>query len=153
VKGSTIPSPVPGPQGVVLVPGGPLTALKVGPEGTTPEVLWRSPRIGGTASAVYHQGRVYGLSSVGAVCLDAKTGEQLWSQRVQGPFSASPVVGDGKLYVVNEKGTAAVIKLGDKPEVLATNDVGATILATPAIAGGALYLRSDGHLYCIGSKK
>ena len=50
LNGSTIPSPVPGPEGVVLVPGGRLVALKLGPEGTTPEVLWRSARVGGTVT-------------------------------------------------------------------------------------------------------
>lgn len=154
VKGSTIPSPVPGPDGSVLIPGGGLTALKPGPDGVTPETLWKSAKLGsGTASPLYYKGRVYGLSNVGAVALDAKNGEQLWTQRVTGPFSASPVIGDGKLYVVNEKGVVSVLGLGDKPEVLATNDMGATILATPAIAGGAIFLRSDGHLWCVGSKK
>ena len=70
-----------------------------------------------------------------------------------GPVAASPVVGDGKLYVVNEEGVTTVLGLGDKPEVLAVNPVGETVLATPAVAGGALYLRSDGHLFCVGSKK
>jgi outer membrane protein assembly factor BamB len=151
---ATVPSPVPGPEGVVLMPGRQLTALKPGPEGTTPEVLWRSSRLaGGTASPVYHQGRVYGLTSTGVNCLDAKTGVLAWQQRVPGPFSASPVVGDGKLYVVNEPGAVTVLQLGDKPEVLSVNSMGETLLATPAIAGGALYLRSDQHLFCVGVKK
>jgi outer membrane protein assembly factor BamB len=63
------------------------------------------------------------------------------------------VIADGKLYAVNEEGLTSVVKLGEKPEVLATNELNDTILATPAIADGAIYLRSDRYLYCIGPKK
>ena len=52
-----------------------------------------------------------------------------------------------------EKGKTTVIQLGYEPKVLAVNVLNDTILATPAIAGGAIYLRSDGMLYCIGEKK
>ena len=67
--------------------------------------------------------------------------------------SAATGEADGKLYVVNEEGTVTVIRPGDKPKVLAVNAMGETVLATPAVAGGALYLRSDRHLWCIGAKK
>jgi hypothetical protein len=63
------------------------------------------------------------------------------------------VLADGKLYVVAEDGATTVIEIGDKPKVLATNALGETILATPAVAGGAIFLRSDQHLWCIGAKK
>jgi len=62
-----------------------------------------------------------------------------------------PVGGDGKIYLVNEAGTAFVVQTGDKPKLLATNPLGD--LCTPAISGGAVYLRSDQHLYCVGGKK
>ena len=84
--------------------------------------------------------------------MNAKTGEQVWRQRADGPFSASPVIADGKLYVVSEDGKATVIKLGDKPEVLAVNRVGETILATPAVADGAIFLRGYSRLYCVGRR-
>ena len=116
-------------------------------------VEWKSKKFGlGYTSAVYHEGRVYGVGRVAVTCLDAKDGSEKWVQRVDGPFSASPVIADGKLYVVSEGGKTTVLKLGDKPEVLATNPVGETVLCTPAISGGAIYLRTDQHLYCIGSK-
>ena len=60
---------------------------------------------------------------------------------------------DGKLYATNEAGATFVVQLGDKPTVLATNEVGETILGSPAISGGAIFLRSDKHLYCIAEKK
>jgi hypothetical protein len=63
------------------------------------------------------------------------------------------VVAGGNLYVINEEGTATVLALGGKPRVLAVNALGETVLATPAVAGGALYLRSDHFLYCVAEKK
>src|SRR5437764_13548922 len=78
----------------------------------------------------------------------------LWKGRPKGKqFWASPVIADGKLYVVSKDGFTSVFKLGDKPELVATNPLGETILATPAIAGGHLYMRSDQHLFCIGATR
>ena len=84
----------------------------------------------GFTSAIYFENRIYGLNKTGVVCLNATTGEQLWQQRADSPFSASPVVADGKIYAVSEDGKTTVIKLGDKPEILAVNRVEETILAT-----------------------
>ncbi len=89
------------------------------------------------------------MTGTGVVRLDAAKGEVLWQERAPGPFAASPIVADGKIYVVNEKGVATVIGLDDKHEVLAKNDLDDTILGTPAVAGGRIYLRSDKWLYCI----
>ena len=60
---------------------------------------------------------------------------------------------DGKAYLANEDGLVTVVRLGQEPKLLAENDMGQTLLATPAIAGGAIYLRSDKTLFCIGAKK
>jgi hypothetical protein len=59
---------------------------------------------------------------------------------------------DGKIYLVNNEGTTFVVQTGKEPKVLAKNELKDTILATPAIADGAIYLRSDKYLYCIGGK-
>jgi hypothetical protein len=64
------------------------------------------------------------------------------------------VAADGKVYVVNEDGLVAVVKVtADSPEVLAVNNLNETILATPAIADRAIFLRSDAHLWCFSEKK
>jgi outer membrane protein assembly factor BamB len=76
----------------------------------------------------------------------------VWQERATGPFAASPIIAGGKIYVVNEKGVTTVIGLDDKHEVLAKNDLDDTILATPAVTGGRIYLRSDKWLYCISAK-
>jgi outer membrane protein assembly factor BamB len=86
-------------------------------------------------------------------CLDAKTGEPYYrQQRLPKPynFKASPVGANGKLYLATEEGDVVVVKMGEKFEVLATNTLtDQTFIASPAIAGGDIYLRGQGTLYCI----
>ncbi len=150
---STIPSPAQG-KGMVFLTGGPLRAVRPPTNGGTPEVVWQAAGVlGGFASPVYHDGRVYTLTGVAVVCLDAASGKQVWRQRIEGPFDASPIVAGGRLYAVNRKGRTFVVELGEKPKVLARNDLDDTILATPAVANGCVYLRSDKYLYCVGAKK
>jgi outer membrane protein assembly factor BamB len=150
---STIPSPAVG-SGMILVPGGDLLALRPASNGATPEVLWKNAKLrpGGFSTPLYYQDRVYSVGGIGLNCASASDGKLLWQERAKGPFSASPVAGDGKIYLVNEEGTTTVFQAGNEAKLLATNSLNDTILATPAIADGALYLRSDGHLYCIGSR-
>lgn len=152
--GSDILSPTRG-EGLLFIPGGELIALKANKDGPTPEVAWKTNKLGGAAGAspVYLDGKLYGMTSVGLRCLDAKDGKELWLQRVTGKCWASPVLADGKAYVTTETGKVSVIKLGNEPELLAENDMGQAILATPAIANGAIYLRSDKTLFCIAAKK
>jgi outer membrane protein assembly factor BamB len=151
--GSNIPSPAAG-DGMVFAPGEQLTALKPGNDNETPEVLWRSTKYKtGYTSPVYFDKKLYVLTNTNVTCVNALSGEEIWRERVEGPFAATPVVADGKIYAVSEKGTTSILQLGDKPKLLAVNKIPDTILATPAISGGAIYLRSDGYLYCIGAKK
>jgi outer membrane protein assembly factor BamB len=149
-----IPTPVSG-NGLVYLAAGGITALRPGTDAEPPRPVWQVGRLQpGFATPLLYRDRLYTVSSVGILsCAEASTGKLLWKERLEGPFSASPVVGDGKLYLVSEKGQTTVVRPGDKPHVLATNELGETFLATPAIAGGALYLRSDEHLYCIAEKK
>jgi outer membrane protein assembly factor BamB len=64
-------------------------------------------------------------------------------------FSASPVAADGKVYFVSETGETIVLSTAG-PSILARNDIGERALASPAIAGGRLFIRTDGHLFAIG---
>ena len=83
-------------------------------------------------------------------CADLKTGKRLWQLRLKGPFTSSPVAAGGHLFFFNEKGLGQVVKPGDKRGTIAgEGDLGETILATPAISNGAIYVRSDGHLWKI----
>ena len=68
-----------------------------------------------------------------------------------GSYFASPVFGDGKIYLASENGTVTVVKNGPNYEELAKNDLGEAIVATPAIAGDALFVRSRTQLFCFAS--
>jgi outer membrane protein assembly factor BamB len=86
-----------------------------------------------------------------AACLDARTGAQHWRQRLGGNFSASPVYAAGRIYLLNEEGVATVVEAGPSFKRLATNRLDGRTLASIAIADGAIYLRTDRHLYRIES--
>jgi len=102
-------------------------------------------------SIVYYDGLLYMTNEVGVLtCADARTGEPVWRHRLGGVFFASPVAGDGKVYMVSETGETFVLRAGRKPEVLARNDLGERFIASPAISQGRLFLRGDHTLFAVG---
>ncbi len=148
----SIPSPAM-MDDLIIVPGNPSVALRPS-AGGKPEVVWRSRKLSAAyASPVAYKGRIYAMTGIGVNCLDAATGEVVWQERLGQGFSASPVIADGKLYVAKEGGDTSVVLLSDTPKILSNNALNEPLLATPAIAGGAIYLRTDKHLYCIATKK
>ncbi len=84
------------------------------------------------------------------MCLDAASGTVIWQERLKGHFSMSPIIAGDKLILINEKGLATILQAGDTLSILAQNDLAEETLATPAILGGRIYLRTASHLYCIG---
>ncbi len=119
-------------------------------------VVWRHPRASGyTPSALVHQGKAYLVHDTGILAvLNAKTGEQIYKVRVGGgghTFSASPVAAGNRVYLVDENGATFVLDGGDQYSEIARNDLDEMALASPAIAGGAIYLRTEKGLYKIGS--
>jgi outer membrane protein assembly factor BamB len=84
-----------------------------------------------------------------ASCLDARTGKVHWQQRIGGNYSASPLYGDGKVYFQAEEGTAVVVRAAREFKRLARNDMGERTLASYAAADGALFIRTQEHLYRI----
>ena len=82
-------------------------------------------------------------------CADAKTGQIHYSERCTGPISASLLVADGKLYLQDEKGLGVVVKPGKSFEILAQNDLGERSLASYAVIGSDLLIRTEGNLYRI----
>lgn len=102
-------------------------------------------------SILYYEGLLYMTNEVGVVtCADARTGEPVWRHRLGGVFFASPVGGDGKVYMTSETGEVFVLRAGRTPEILARNDLGERLIASPAISNGRLFLRSDRTLFAIG---
>ena len=82
-----------------------------------------------------------------ATCLDARTGAIIWQQRLGGTYSASPVFADGRIYFLAEQGVTTVIAPGRQFTRLATNTLDGGLLASMAVSGGSLFLRTDSHLY------
>jgi outer membrane protein assembly factor BamB len=118
-------------------------------------IVWRQPRVAGyTPSALVHQGRAYLVHDTGILAvLNAKTGEQLYKVRVGGgghTFSASPVAAGNRVYFLSEEGVTFVLDAGDSYKEIARSDLAEMSLASPAIAGGAIYIRTESKLYKIG---
>jgi outer membrane protein assembly factor BamB len=84
-----------------------------------------------------------------ATCLEAKTGSVVWTARVQGEYSASPIAAAGRVYFFSEDGRTTVIEAGREFKVLAENQLDDGFMASPAVAGDALFLRTRTHLYRI----
>ena len=102
---------------------------------------------------VVHNGHAYGFDISTFCCVDLATGNELYKQRLHGvKYRASPAYADGKIYVTSHDGHVSVIKPGPKFEQLADNTLDDYFSASPAIAGGRIYLRGWGnapHLYAI----
>ena len=132
----------------------PYFALRPGGRGdvSASHVMWRAPGGGSyVSSLVYYDGLLYLTNDVGVLtCADAKTGERVWQARLDGVFFASPVAADGRVYFVSQTGETIVVRAGRRPEILARNDLGERLVASPAISGGRIFLRSDGRLFAIG---
>jgi hypothetical protein len=140
---------------ILLVPGAEkgLAAWQLQPSGP-PKLLWENLKLNpDTASPLVADDRVYVLRSGVLAIGDVKTGEIIAQVRLKGPFSASPVSDGRSLICISEEGTAQVLPLGEKEPKPLESKLEEPILATPAIANGALFVRSDKHLWKIAAKK
>jgi outer membrane protein assembly factor BamB len=162
VESNAIPSPVANNEMVFLVAGFPAKiamAIKLGQNGDltgTPNVPWTYAK--GTAyvpSPILYGDYLYLTTDRGILtCIDAKTGEVKYEGgRIPIPatFTASPVAFEGKILMTSEDGDTFIVKAGPKHEILGTNSVGEPVYASPAIADGRIFIRSEKNLYCIGT--
>lgn len=83
-------------------------------------------------------------------CADAATGKVHWRERVGGDFYSSPIWIDGRLYCVSKRGQVVVLAAGKNFEVLARNELGEKTFATPAVANGVMFLRTQSRLHALG---
>jgi outer membrane protein assembly factor BamB len=153
--------PIPTPifhDGIIYMSRGyrssPFMAIRPGGTGNVApsNVAWRVPSGAPyISSLIYYDGLIYMTGDVGVLTVtDAKTGDRVYQERIGGVYTASPVAGDGKIYLASEDGETTVIAAGRTPRILARNRLEARQLASPAIAGGRLFIRSDATLYAIG---
>jgi outer membrane protein assembly factor BamB len=120
-------------------------------------VAWSHQRDGGyMCTPLVYRGLTYIIKFNGVLSVfDARTGERRFQERLAGgtaAFTASPVASDGKIYLANEDGQVFVLKAAPTYELLAMNDMGAPVLATPAISEGRLYFRTATELMAIGER-
>jgi outer membrane protein assembly factor BamB len=135
-------------------------AVKTGGRGdvTATHRLWKENRGTNVPSPILYQGHLYLASDAAEnlYCLNARTGKVVFEERLErsGGVYASLLLADGKLYIVGRMGKTFVVEAKPEFNLVAANDPleRGTFNATPAIAGGKLFLRSDTALYCIGSR-
>ncbi|HKY03348.1 MAG TPA: PQQ-binding-like beta-propeller repeat protein, partial [Blastocatellia bacterium] len=164
LESNAIPTPLVNRDTVLISAGYPAkrtVAIRLGGSGDitdTKNVLWKYEK--GTAyvpSPILYGGLIYLMTDRGILtCLDAETGEVRYEGgRIPVPstFTASPVAFDDKLLLTSEDGDTYVLKAGPKHEVLRTNSLGEPVYASPAIAGGRIFIRGEKNLYCIAGGK
>ncbi len=133
---------------------GPVFSIRPGGRGdvTKSNVNWQLPRGGAyVPTGIQYRHELFLLADGGVIsCLDLRTGETEWRDRLQGNFTASLVAGDDKIFAANEAGTVYVVDAGETFNLLATNELDDKILATPAIARGQIFVRTETTMYCVG---
>ena len=154
---SNVPRPVYG-NGLVFICTGfqqaSMLAVRLDGKGdvTKSHVAWTLNRgVPFTPSPLLVGEELYLISDNGiASCVDAKTGKEHWRVRVGGNHSASPIYADGRIYFLSEEGESVVIAPGKQFKSLATNQLDGQTLASMAVSGGSIFIRSQTHLYRIG---
>jgi outer membrane protein assembly factor BamB len=137
---------------ILCVPGDKgLMAFELQPNRAAPKLLWEEAKLNpDVASPVVLDGKIYSLQGNILVTGDARTGAVQGRLRLKGPFSSSLIAVGGVLYCVNEDGLVQVVRPSDKDgKLINSSSFKEIILCTPAVANGALYLRSDQHLWKI----
>ncbi len=146
-------------------PGSPIYAVRPGGSGdislsgdetSNAFVAWSRKRGGPyQPTAIAYGDYFYTADDRGVLtCYEPLTGKQVYRRRVAdgagGGYTASPIAGDGKLYLTSEDGDIFVVKAGPEYELLAQNKLGDVCLATPAISAGVVYFRTKGQVIAIG---
>jgi outer membrane protein assembly factor BamB len=142
---------------VPKVPGGGLVRTRLDGKGDVSQthVGWRHTKgLSYLATPILYEKVLYVVRDGGIVSsFDPETGKVLKEARLKdalGEYWAQPVAGDGKVYFVSKEGKVSVIRAGAEWEKLSTGDLDEQVIATPAIADGRVYIRTEGMLYCFG---
>jgi outer membrane protein assembly factor BamB len=135
-----------------------LHGIRLGGEGDVTDThrIWKREDVGTfSPTPAEYKGRIYLVRDKGEVeCLDPASGETLWSDafpKSRGAFYASPLIAGGKLYAPREDGMVFVANVEDgKFELLAENDMGESVIASPVPSADRLFIRGEKHLFCVG---
>lgn len=151
--------PVVGDNLIYYVSGfakGMLYSIPLGARGELSEkdFVWKTKRnVANKPSPIYYDGYIFMIDDGGiASCLDAKSGKEMWRERIGGNHSASPLIAHGKIFFWNEEGIASVVEAGPEFSLIATNKLGSGFMSTQAVYHNDWILRSKTHLYRITQK-
>ena len=155
-----VPTPVEAGENVIVTGGypgngNPIYAIRKDAAGEVSQgkgLAWSMPRGSPyTTTPLVHQGQLYVLQDNGVLAVyDAATGKEIYRERIAPvSFSASPVAAGDKVYFASEDGDVYVVRAGPKYELLATNRMGETCFATPAISQATIFVRTQSHIYAI----
>jgi outer membrane protein assembly factor BamB len=136
-------------------------AVKLGGKGdvTKTNLAWETKDLPYVPTLLFSGGYLFGVRDKAdkavkdrklAVCFEARTGKNVWSEEFGGEFSSSPVLINGNVYATNEEGEVYVFAAAPTFKLLAKNLLGERVMATPAVADNRLYFRGETHLICIG---
>jgi outer membrane protein assembly factor BamB len=130
-----------------------LIAVRLGGKGdvTGTNLVWENRKVFPYVPCMLASGDyLYSVNDAGtAACHAARTGEEVWSKRLAGPVTASPILVDGKVYAIDESGEVYVFEAAPTFKLLAKNSVGESVLSSPAVADNRMYIRGREHLFCI----
>jgi outer membrane protein assembly factor BamB len=132
--------------------------LAVSPEGAgdlTDKIVWRANKnVPSKPSSVLVGDSIFSVDDEGvATCLDSKSGETIWNHRIGGKFTASALYSDGRVYLFGEDGKTTVIAPERKYRELAVNELDDGFRSSAAVAGQALFLRTEKNLYRIEKRR
>jgi len=165
--GGDIPVPTPVIQdGLIVITnahgaGRPIFAIRTDAAGDltgkTDSIAWQQDKSGNyMQTPLLDRGLAYFCFDNGVLTVDElKNGERVYQQRLGGGtsgFTSSPVAAGDRLYITNEEGHSYVLALGREYKVLAENELGEIVMATPAVSDGVLYIRGRKHLFAIGTR-
>ena len=137
-------------DGVLYVPSNGITALRPRSDGKTPDEVWQSGQLQpATTSPIVLGKHVFTVNRAGVLTAgNLETGKREWQLRLKGPFSSTPVAAGKYLFIFSETGLMQVVDTTAKEgEVVGKLDLDDQILATPAVANGAIYARSNTKIY------
>jgi outer membrane protein assembly factor BamB len=126
-----------------------LVAIKLGEK---PEILWEDTEyLSDIPSPVATKNFLFQVTSYGAVaCYEAKTGKKLWEKEFGAGFYSSPMLVEGKIYLIDKKGVTHIFSASGSYSSIAESALGENVFATPAFADGQIIIRGEKNLYCIG---
>jgi outer membrane protein assembly factor BamB len=121
---------------------------------TATHVVWRFARgVPNKPSVLLVGDLIFMINDVGiASCVEAKTGTLVWQSRIGGTFSASPIYAEGRIYAFDEDGKTTVLEAGREFKLLAENRLANGFMASPAVTGDALIVRTSTDVYRIEGK-